>query len=220
MISHQDQNALFTLIAKRINYNIVCYAFGGNAMMYYGYKDETKDVDLLFEHADQRTAFIETLKALGYDDASLLHIYTPDKLKDPYKPIVLTKEDGRFDLFLARIFSTFLSPIMKEHVFAVHEFRGKHTLTVNVLSKEVIVLLKSVTSRERDFDDIVTIMQNEKQFNWRSLLDEVRWQVEHGNEWVVIDVGKMMEELTEYIFVPEAYFAELRGMVGGSTEKD
>ena len=212
MISQQDQQALFAFIGKQIQKKTTAYAFGGNAMMYYGYKDETKDVDLLFEKEEEREEFLRVLKTMGYEDASLLRIYVPEKLKDKYKPIVVKKEDGRFDLFVKKIFQTLLSPKMKDNVFAVHEFKGKYTLTVKVLRKEVLVILKSVTSRERDFEDIVTIMRNEKNFNWEYLLEEVRWQVEHGDGWILLDVEKMMQELKEYVFIQEKYFKELYTM--------
>lgn len=217
MISKEDQENLFLIISKELTRDVQCYAFGGNAMMYYGYKDETKDVDILFETEEEREEFLRVLKSMGYEDTSLLRIYIPEKLKDQYKPIVVKKEDGRFDLFVKKIFQTLLSPKMKEDVFAVHEFNGAHTLTVKVLRKEILVLLKSVTSRDRDFDDIVTIVRNEKSFDWSYFIEEVRWQVEHGDGWILLDVEKMMQELKEYVFIPERYFKELYGM---KKEKD
>ncbi|MDP3640097.1 MAG: hypothetical protein Q8R53_02745, partial [Nanoarchaeota archaeon] len=206
MISQQDQMDLFTFIAKQIRKDIVCYAFGGNAMMYYGYKDETKDVDLVFEHEEEREEFLRVLQQMGYEEFSLLRIYIPEKLKDKHKPIVVKREEGRFDLFVKKIFQTLLSPKMTEDVFAVHEFKGKHTLTVNVLRKEMLVILKSVTSRDRDFDDIVTIVRNDKHFDWAYFLEEVQWQVQQGDGWVLLDVERMMRELKAYVFIPEEYF--------------
>lgn len=121
---------------------------------------------------------------------------------------------GRFDLFVKKIFTTLLSPKMKEDIFATHDFRGEHTLKVFVFRKEIIVLLKSVTSRDRDFDDIITIVKNEKHFDWPYFIEEVRWQVQHGDTWVLLDVEKMMKELQEYVFISEKYFKELYAMKG------
>ena len=50
MLSCQDQDALLKLLSKQLQKDITCYAFGGNAMMFYGYKDETKDSSHLGKH--------------------------------------------------------------------------------------------------------------------------------------------------------------------------
>ncbi len=210
MLTTQNQEELFTLISKGLHRKLVCYAFGGNAMMYYGYKDETKDVDILFEQEEERTEFRRRLEELGYKETSPVTIYIPEKLRDKNRPLMLVRDDGgRFDLFVQKIFHTLLSPSMKENVFAVHEFRGQQTLSVKVLRKEHIVILKAVTSRENDFRDILTIISREKNFDWPFLLEEVRWQHAHGDGWVLLDVEEMMKRLKEYVFIPERWFKEL-----------
>ena len=209
MITLQDQDNLLTLIAKNLSQDVVCYAFGGNAMMYYGYKDETKDVDIVFLTEEDRKNFIEVLHLLGYQKYSPGFMYVQKKLADPGKPLVFKREEGRFDLFVGRIFQTLLSPHMKADGFAVHQYNGKKILTVHVLRKEHIVILKSVTDRENDLRDVRTILTNEKHFDWPYLLEEVRWQAEHGDGWILLDVEKMMQELKEYVFIPEKYFKEL-----------
>ena len=49
MIAYEDQMDLFRLVSRNIKRDLECYAFGGTAMMFYGYNDETKDIDLLFD---------------------------------------------------------------------------------------------------------------------------------------------------------------------------
>lgn len=209
MITHPDQMALFQLLSNEISKDVVCYAFGGNAMMFYGYKEETKDVDLVFETAEDRQEFIHALKKLGYREWSPFTIYISEKLRDKHRPLVFKREDGRFDLFVKSIFKTILSQKMKEEVFAVHEFLGNHKLLVKVLRKEYIILLKSVTDRERDFDDIKLITMRDTAFNWQYLIDEVKWQFAHGDTWVLLDVEKMLKELKKYVFIEEKYFKQL-----------
>ena len=81
MITYQDQENLFNLIARIIQADVTCYAFGGNAMMFYGYKEDTKDVDVLFEQEEERAEFIRALENIGYRETSLLKIYVPEKLQ-------------------------------------------------------------------------------------------------------------------------------------------
>lgn len=211
MITHTDQDDLFRLISKQLHSDLTCYAFGGNAMMYYGYKEKTKDVDLLFETLKGRDEFIRVLKTLGYEETSPITIYIPEKLRDPHRPLMFKREEGRFDLFVTKIFRTALSPKMKEDLFAVQEYKDKYTLTVKVLRKEQIVLLKAVTDRENDFRDIRNILEQEKTFDWDYFLDEVLWQAGHGDGWVLLDVEKMMKELKQYLFIEEKWFKKLYG---------
>ncbi len=209
MITHNDQMDIFKLISNRIKKDIECYAFGGNAMMFYGYKDETKDVDLFFEKEEGRKVFIESIKDIGFDESSPIKVYIPEKLREKHRPLMFKKGDSRFDLFVEKIFKTVLSPRMKEDLYAVHEFRGKNNLKINVFRKEYIVLLKAVTERDKDFEDIITIIKKEKNFDWQYLVDETIWQHKHGDSWALLDVEKMLKELKEYVFIEEKYMKQL-----------
>ncbi len=209
MITHEDQLNLFKLISKEINKDIECYAFGGTAMMFYGYKDETKDVDLFFGDADLRKEFIEAIKKLGLEETTPTKIYIPEKLRDKNRPLMFKRDDWRFDLFAKKIFHTVISPRMKEDIYAIQEFKGNKILRIKVMRTEHIVQLKSVTERQNDFDDIRTIIEKDKNFNWQYLIDETIWQHRHGDSLALIDVEKMMRELKKYIFIEQKYFKQL-----------
>jgi|TARA_B100001971_G_C18139428_1_gene509530 hypothetical protein len=209
MITHNDQLELFTLISKNIAKDITCWAFGGNAMMFYGYKEETKDIDLLFEDESSRSKFIEAIEELGFTESSPINVYIPEKLRDKHRPLMFKKEDTRFDLFVNKIFHTVLSPKMKEDIYAMHEFKGKNNLSVSVFRKEHIVMLKGITERQNDFDDIRTIIDKEKTFDWQYFIDEVLWQHKHGDSWVLLDTEKMLKELKKYVFIEEKYLKQL-----------
>jgi hypothetical protein len=211
MITHNDQLRLFELIAHSLEQDVTCYAFGGTAMMFYGYKDETKDIDVLFEEEKERKEFIRIISRLGFAEKSPFKIYIPEKLRDKHRPLMYARDDYRFDLFVSCIFKTKLSPQMKDDAYAVHEFKGEKTLIVHVLRKEHLVMLKAVTERQNDFDDIKTIVTKEKQFDWNYLIDETLWQGSHGDTWVVLDVEKMLKELQEYVFVEEKWVKKLYG---------
>lgn len=210
MITQEDQMSLLRLISKSIKKDIDCYAFGGTAMMFYGYKDETKDIDLLFEDEGSRQEFIRAIKMLGFEESSPMKVYIPEKLREKHRPLMFKREDIRFDLFVKKIFKTEISPKMKEDLYAVHEFKGKNILKIKVVRTEHIVQLKAITERDKDFEDIITITKKDKSFDWQYLIDETRWQSEHGDSWAVLDMEKMMKELKEYCFIEEKYFRQLR----------
>lgn len=209
MITHSDQLELFRLLSMNLSRDTVCYAFGGTAMMFYGYKDETKDVDLLFEITDEREAFIAALTRLGYAETSPIHIYELRKAREKTAPVMYKRGDTRFDLFAEKIFQTLLSPRMREDVAAVHDFKGAHPLRVKVLQPEQIVILKSVTDRQNDFDDILTILERTKTFDWQYVMDEVGWQYEHGDGWIVFDMEETLQQLKGHVLVEEKYLKQL-----------
>ncbi|QQG38599.1 MAG: hypothetical protein HYS32_03255 [Candidatus Woesearchaeota archaeon] len=209
MTTHDDQMNFFNVMSKKIKKDVECYAFGGNAMIFYGYKDDTKYIDLVFETEEDRKEFIRVIELEGFNQTGLIDIYTPEKLKDPYKPLMYKSGFVRLDLFLKQIFKALLSPKMKEDLFAIHDFKNGHRLRVKVLRKEHLVMLKAVTDRQNDFDDIRTIIEKEKYFDWQYFIDEVLWQYEQGNEWIVLDTEKMLRELKKYVFVEQKYLDQL-----------
>ncbi len=210
MISHQDQMSLFTLIAKTLKADVTCYAFGGTAMMFYGYKDETKDVDLLFENNEERSRFVYAIKKLGYSETSAVTIYVPEKLRDPHKPLVFKKGDAeRFDLFAKQIFRTIISPTMKDDIYSVQEFKSDNTLTIKVLRREHIVLLKAITERKNDFEDIQNILKRTKNFDWEYLIEEALWQYHNGDRWVLLDTERTLRELRKYTFIEKKYLDKI-----------
>ena len=209
MITHEDQIELFRLISQNIGKDIECYAFGGTAMMFYGYKDETKDIDILFEKEEDRKELINTIEKLGYAKTTPFKIYIPEKLRDEHKPLIYKKGESRFDIFVKKIFKTVISPQIKEDVYAVHDFKGKHLLRVKVLRKEHIVLLKSVTERQNDFDDIRTIVEKDKYFDWQYFIDEAIWQYKHGDSWILLDAENMLQELKKYVFIEQKYVKQI-----------
>ena len=213
MITQEDQLSLFKLISSRIKKNIDCYAFGGTAMLFYGYKDDTKDIDLLFEDEKERKEFIEAVKDLGFEETSPMKIYIPEKLREKNRPLMFKREDNRFDLFVKRIFKTEISPKMREDLYAVHEFKGKHTLKIKVLRKEHIVFLKAITERDKDLEDILTIIRKEKRFDWQYLIDETIWQHKHGDSWALLDIEKTLKELKKYIFIEQKYLRQIYNAV-------
>ncbi len=210
MITHQEQLALFTLISRHLTRDVTCTAFGGTAMMFYGYKDETKDIDLLFDTQEEKNDFITAIQKIGFEETSLVKIYVPEKLRDPHKPIMFKKGDsGRFDIFTKQIFHTVTSPQMKEDMYAVHEFRGKNILTVKILRREHIMLLKGITEREKDMEDIITIIKKTKDFNWKYFIEEVIWQYHNGDKWVLFDTERTLRELKKYTFIEKKYLDKI-----------
>ena len=176
-------------------------------MLFYGYKQSTKDIDLFFEKKVDRDVFIDAIKILGYKKRSLINVFPEKKQRLEFKPLLFSRGDERFDLFLGKIFHINLSANMKSRLYARHDFIKKDkTLSVGVLSKEDIILLKSATDRERDFDDIRILVQKESNINWDTVINEAVNQYKKGVKWILIDLEEILKRLKEYIFIPKKYF--------------
>lgn len=210
MINTKDQEALLKVIANNLDEDVECIAFGGTAMMFYKYKTSTKDIDLVFKIQKDRNIFIRAIEKLGYKEKkSLLNIYIEGKREDLNAPKMYMNQDERFDLFAERIFKTTVTKEIAERAEQLQDFFGKHKLRLRILSPEDIVLLKSVTSRERDFDDIQTILSQRKQFNWDAIIDEAKAQAKKGDGWILLDLEETMQKLKDKFFIPEKYFKKL-----------
>jgi hypothetical protein len=212
MISKEDQNNLLQLVSRYLKKNVTCYAFGGNAMMFYGYKNATKDIDIIFETEEERNVFIDAIMYLGYKQMSMKGVYIENLCKEKHKPLMFTRGDERFDLFVSKIFQTQLSPVMKHRAQARHDYVvGEYSLIVFVLCKEDIVFLKSITQREKDFDDIRTIIEKESSFDWNIVINEAIFQSQHGDGWAILDLEETMKRLKEIVFIKKQYFDKLYG---------
>lgn len=202
MIELKEQNELFELIASRLKKDIECFALGGTAMMYYGYKSATKDIDLLFMNKEDRDEFIRAITILGYKQRSIKGIYNRET-ED--KPIIFTRGDERFDIFLGNIIGISIPTKMTKEYYARLDFVKKSTLTLNVMKKEDIFIMKSATNRERDFDDMLTIAKKDE-LNWEYIIDIILEIRKRGNSWMVHDLEEKMQELKKSVRIEKKWF--------------
>ena len=199
MINTYDQNSLFRLIADYIDKDIDCIAIGGTAMMFLGYKNTTKDIDLVFKNKGDREVFTKAIERLGYSQKSTRFIYDRKKIQNKNKPIIYTRGEERFDIFVGDVFG-FSLDFESEYLTQRHDFIGKKELIVYVLDKEHILLLKSITNRERDIEDIETIVKIEPSINWTKIIDLAIKQ-RKNNPWILIDLEEKMQKLKKIAFI-------------------
>ena len=207
MINTKDQEQLFQLISNYLDEDVTCLAIGGTAMMFLNYKTTTKDIDLIFSSEKDRHIFIKAIEQLGYKEKSIKEIYDKKRLKIKNKPLMFTRGDERFDLFVNNIFGFELN-INSPNIILRNDFVGEKELIIKILSKEYLILLKSITGREKDFEDIETILELEKEIDWEVITSEAIKQ-KKNNEWILIDLEEMMQKLKHKIFIPSKFFEKL-----------
>lgn len=205
MINVEDQEALFKLISEYLEKSITCIAIGGTAMMFSGYKTTTKDIDIIFKSNQDRIIFIKAIEKLGYKQKSTIGIYPENKHSK--KPLMYSRGDERFDLFVKDVFGfniEFNSDIITQR----HDFISDNELIIYILPKEYLILLKSLTNRPRDFEDIVTIIQKTPEIDWIKLIDLAIAQ-KSNNEWILIDLEETLQKLKKITFLPQKYFKKI-----------
>ena len=202
MIDQEMQLRLFSEIAEKLETPLACYAFGGTAMMFLGFKAETKDIDLLFLRREERELFIEAIKSLGFVVTSPVHVYIKKKEAVLRAPVMFQRGDVRFDLFAETVFRSGLSPGMIDRVVAEHLFGARKNFCVSVLSAEHVAYLKGITERDRDFADIKVLAGTDASFDWSLVVDEALWQHANGDDWALLDTEKTLQEMRVFLDVP------------------
>ncbi|MDI6916378.1 MAG: hypothetical protein QMC80_01115 [Thermoplasmatales archaeon] len=179
-------------IGKKLPEPVKVYMIGGGAMGLKGRKDVTKDVDIILTNQGAVNVFVKTLKAMGY--------YEPSSLTKEYdklwvEAILRDKEYFQFDIFLKRVCNALeLSDAMMDRAEKYSRF-GK--LQLYLLTVEDVFLFKSVTERDKDMEDMLTLLR--KGINENIVVEECRNQrIKTGRIWETFLVTKIEEIEAKY----------------------
>ncbi len=197
MIDIQQQEAMFIAIGNVLPRKIEVYAIGGTALMLRGIKNATLDIDIVFDKTGDRSEFMNALRKLGAKESDVTLVYG---LKNN-TPRMLKFDNCRFDIFMNKIITSTFSNAMKERAKQIHEFGS---LIIKVADPNDILIMKSVTSRDKDLDDIVEIV-NKTRINWEVIVEEAKEQVRLGNEIAIMGLGEKLEKLAnrKLIVIPK-----------------
>lgn len=170
------------------------YLVGGGAMAMRGDKDATKDVDLILEDEGQARALRSSLEGLGFE----VNVRPPLECRALTDASILTSPRGmRVDLFVRKVCNKLsLSSGMKARSQPLAQLGP---ISLRICSREDLFLLKSVTERSRDLDDMVVLYR--KGIDGKVLIDECREQGSHdalgqGRIWEAFLLEKV-EEMEE-----------------------
>lgn len=176
-------------LSSKLGRKTVVYVAGGAAMALTNLKEATKDIDVVVATSDEVKSLVSGLRLLGYRDPrqsltiKRIRMFARDILENP---------DGfRWDIFEKVVANKlYLSEGMIERS---QSHLSSNTLSVRLLSKEDIFLLKSVTDRERDLEDMKTVAESSP--NWKTIDNECRWQTAHSNRTWEDDLCNRLQEL-------------------------
>ncbi len=145
---------------------LTVYLIGGQNMVIRGWKNATKDIDILVDNKKDFDDLETALLTIGYNQIPAEGVYT--KLKP--RSILDKPNYPRIDLFLKSVMGRIkLSDDIKKR--SEEDVAGK-ILKVRLISPTDLFLFKSITSRSGDVEDCSAILRKAK-INWKALLDEL-----------------------------------------------
>ena len=130
----------------------------------------------------------EAAEIFGFKEGDARIVYK-EKINTP---VVLFFEGDRLDLFLSKIITSTFSEEMQKRAKQIHEF--DKNLIIKVADVHDILIMKAVTGRSKDNDDIIEIIKNET-INWNLIIGEAKSQIKLGNIRAILDIGTTLEKL-------------------------
>ena len=181
---------LFTELNNSMHKKTNVYTIGGAALLRRGIKAATKDIDLV---VDAKNEFFEIQNALNR-----LNFATQIPSKE-YSHLnlnqIFQREDFRIDLFEKEVCGRFsLSENMMKRAEKIIELTN---ITVFLCSSEDIFLFKTMTEREGDITDCISIAATQNP-DWNVILEELQSQINRSKQDVWITwVGERLDLLAE-----------------------
>lgn len=171
------------------------YVLGGAVMAIEGLKDGTRDIDVLTEDKAAQEILVESLEKCYY------YLLQPQDLSKAYQELSATSLENidrfRWEIFIKYVGKKLaLSGTMMSR--AIKMYHGK-MLTVYRLSKEDLFLLKGMTERDRDLEDMSLLA--ESGIDYDIVFDECKRQSEsdnRGNIWEASLNEKLKELESSY----------------------
>ena len=117
---------------------------------------------------------------------------------------MFSRGDERFDLFVETVFGYKINFNLKD-IVQRNDYVGKQEFRLNILSKEDLILLKAITGRDKDYEDIETILEIEKDVDWKLIVSEAINQTKN-NSWILIDLEETLQNLKKKYFIKSDIF--------------
>ncbi len=154
------------------------YVVGGYVMASNGLKTGTKDIDVIVENRAQSEKLINALANSGYYHLPI------DSMTKEYRDLsaaIYENDDGfRWDIFTKIVANKLtLTESMRSRAKLTH---NRNKLSLFELSKEDIFLMKGVTDRERDLDDMSLIAKSG--VDYKTVFEECLIPVRQNRETV------------------------------------
>ena len=156
------------------------YLLGGAVMAINELKPGTRDVDVIVENERDHKILVDCLEGCGYI------LMQPQNLSKPYNELSATTLEN-LDRFRWEIFIQYVAKKLKFSDTMKNRARSFYSgkkINVYLLSNEDIFLLKGMTERDRDLEDMAILVRSG--LNYDAIIDECIDQSnkdQRGNNW-------------------------------------
>lgn len=184
-----DVTSLFRELDANLKRNVDVFLIGGGALMKYGLRDETKDIDIVVSSNEEYMGLTEAIRSVGFVEQTPGIEYGRMALSD-----IHVRNEYRIDLFCRCVCGKFaLSENMRVRASLV---LALDRLKLFVCSLSDIFLFKSMTERAGDLEDCFN-MAAEYELDWDSVLNEAEMQSAGGHGVWITWITERMELLSE-----------------------
>jgi len=189
ILKFKQLEKLFHEIDKQLKAEVNIYVIGGAVLLYHGLKPATKDIDIITADDCNYVAFENALKSINFKPKTPTGIYKKLNLG-----AILERDDYRIDVFNKTVCKMLaLSEGMKKRA---NEIINHNNLKVYLCSNEDIFIFKSLTEREGDLEDNISLVQHG--INWTIVLEEIILQINTSGQDVWITwIGERFDKLEE-----------------------
>jgi len=166
------------------------YVIGGAALLRRGMKAATKDIDIVVATKNEFFAIQDVLTKINFVSQTPGKEYAHMNLSQ-----IFQRKDFRIDLFEKEVCGRF--SLSKEMMKRAEMIIKLSHLTVFLCSSEDIFLFKTMTEREGDITDCISIAATQNP-NWAVILEELQSQIKQSKQdvWVTW-VGERLDILSE-----------------------
>jgi len=181
--SFKEIENFFTEIDISIDDEIKFYIIGGAALLNRGMKAATKDIDVIVKTRNEFLKIQNTLTKIGFKTTKPNKEYSRMNLSQ-----IFQREDFRIDLFEKEVCGRFA--LSENMVLRAEKILALKKITVLLCSNEDIFLFKTMTERDGDLDDCISIASTQNP-DWEVILKELKQDV-----WITW-VGERLDLLVE-----------------------
>lgn len=188
--SFKDIEGLFIGLNSSVRNRVNIYIIGGAALLKRGMKSATKDIDLV---VSSRKEFMEVQRAL--DDMGFIPQVSGKEYSHMNLSQVYQRKDFRIDLFEKKVCRKF--SLSEGMIWRAERIMALSKAAVYVCSNEDIFLFKTMTEREGDLADCISIASMQSP-DWDIILEEVQSQIRQSGQDVWITwVGERLDILAD-----------------------
>lgn len=195
----------FKKLNDRLPEHVDLYLIGGGAMSFQNLKVATKDIDVVLRSTRELELTKNALLSLGYFMPCIRGAYAKMNTS-----AILENSDGfRWDLFVQVVCNGLqLSESMVKRSI---ELFSLEKISVYMLAPEDIFVFKSVTSRDRDREDMYTLFT--RGLDFEIIRDEILWQNEQDRSfaWIAFFFDGL-EEFADRYKISHSVIGELHDL--------